>query len=122
MDEIVLDSKNPMFFILVRTNLFSDHARRKDAKMSRFFDQYYINTKDEDLVELFKKKEENYKHIWSNLNFEHYFFGSLFKTTLPTIRRPDLDILQDLAREYIATVNHASQNPVKEHMKIKYLY
>lgn len=92
-EEVNLDCKNSMFFILVRTNLLSKYVRKKDIKMTRFFDQYYINSQDADLEEIEKKKEEFYQQMCTNLTFEHYFFGSLFKTTLPTIRRPDLDIL-----------------------------
>lgn len=36
--EIILDAKNPVFFILVRTNMNSKYTKRPEVKMSLFFD------------------------------------------------------------------------------------
>jgi len=55
------------------------------------------------------------------LLFEHYFFGSLFNITLPTLRRPDQDMLQDLAKLYLAEAQKNSKLQ-EEEAKVKYFY
>lgn len=36
--EIFLDARNPVFFILVRTNMNSKHCKKPEIKMTLFFD------------------------------------------------------------------------------------
>ena len=123
IDELILDAKNPVFFVLIRTNLLSNFTRKKDLKMSGFLDGYSVSSEDTDLVSIFEEKEKYLKNIQMNLKFEHYFFGQLFKTTLPTLQKADLDIIQNLAKEYIDSLNeNKTMDSNLERSKIMYMY
>lgn len=119
--EVILDARNPLFLILVRTNLSSRFVKKIDVKMSLFFDQYYIDPAEPSTIELNKKRDFFLKNTKNYLLFEHYFFGNLFNLALPTLRRPDQDILQDLARNFIAS-SHKENKTFDLEAKIRYFY
>jgi hypothetical protein len=63
IDELILDAKNSVFFVLVRTNLLSNFTRKKDLKMNGFLDGYSVSSEDTDLVSIFEEKEKYLKNI-----------------------------------------------------------
>ena len=77
--------------------------------MALFFDQYYIDEADTALLELNQQRDYFLKSTKNYLLLEHYFFGNLFNITLPTLRRPDLEILQELARAYLAETQKSNK-------------
>ena len=101
--EMHLSMKQPLFFILVRTSLHSKFRKRKEARMSQFFDQYYIQELPSNAGEIFKDKEKVYNEILQNLYFEHFFFKNLIDATIPCIRKSDKELLEGIASDYIRT-------------------
>lgn len=100
--EIILSMRNPVFFVLVRTNLRSIFKRKKQGDMSLFFDRYHIEKKlHSSAKDEFDMKDKNYNQIVKNLYFEHFFFKALIDATIPCVRKSDHQILESLAEVYI---------------------